>query len=213
MKRIHFYGKKRSKNLAFSLVLSTVLLAHSLDVSAQANGVAMASAQQQTPQSESSSGFNQGGMQIGNVNNITVRLPARIPSECVVNAAQRYQVPEMALLAILKQESGGRTGVIATNSNGSKDYGPAQFNDRSWGAYMTNKYGITLNDLTYNMCQAIMAQAYAVRSLWNTCISKGNPSIWCAIAHYNSPTPKYQEIYVRNVWSRYQEMVAKGRFE
>ena len=77
---------------------------------------------------------------------------------------------------------------------------------------MASKYGITLHDLTYNMCQALMAQAYAVRSLWNTCISKGNPSIWCAIATYHSPTLKYQEIYVRNVWARYQNMVAKGQF-
>lgn len=213
MKYIPFYEKKRIRHLASNLIISSMLGAYPLTAFAQANRVAMASAQPQAAQSETSSGFNQGGIQIGNVNNITVRLPARIPAECVVNAAQRYQVPEMALLAILKQESGGRTGVVATNSNGSKDYGPAQFNDRSWGAYMNNKYGITLNDLTYNMCQAIMAQAYAVRSLWNTCISKGNPSIWCAIANYNSPTPKYQEIYVRNVWSRYQEMVARGRFE
>jgi soluble lytic murein transglycosylase-like protein len=149
---------------------------------------------------------------IGSSANITIKLPERIPSECVVNAAARYQVPEMALLAILKQESGGRTGIVSPNTNGSKDYGPAQFNDRSWGGYMQRKYGITLADLTNNMCQAIMAQAYAVRSIWNDCITKGNSSIWCAIANYHSPTPKYQDIYVRQVWKRYSEMVAMGAF-
>jgi hypothetical protein len=118
----------------------------------------------------------------------------------------------MALLAILKQESGGRTGVVATNKNGSKDYGPAQFNDRSWGKYMRDKYGLSLDTLTNNMCQAIMAQAYALRYEWNRCIKNGNPSIWCGIAYYHSPTKKYQDIYVQNVWSKYRSIVARGQF-
>jgi len=143
---------------------------------------------------------------------ITIKLPDRIPAQCVSAAANRYQVPEMALLAILKQESGGRTGVVATNKNGSKDYGPAQFNDRSWGKYMRDKYGLSLDTLTNNMCQAIMAQAYALRYEWNRCIKNGNPSIWCGIAYYHSPTKKYQDIYVRNVWSKYRSIVARGQF-
>lgn len=165
------------------------------------------------PQSKSDSTSTvQGWGAPGSANSITIRLPERIPAECVVNAASRYQVPEMALLAIMKQESGGRTGIVATNTNGSKDYGPAQFNDQSWGAYMSKKYGITLDMITNNMCQALMAQAYAVRSLWNSCIVKGNTSIWCAIANYHSSTPKYQQIYISNVWKRYQNMVAQGQF-
>lgn len=143
---------------------------------------------------------------------IIVALPERIPAQCVANAAARYAVPEMALLAILKQESGGRTGVVSQNKNGSKDYGPAQFNDRSWGAYMQRKYGISLASLTNNMCQAIMAQAYAVRYEWNRCMKKGDNSIWCAIANYHSPTKKYQDIYVQNVWKRYQQIMAQGKF-
>lgn len=143
---------------------------------------------------------------------IVIKLPERIPANCVAVAAQRYQVPEMALLAILKQESGGRTGVIAQNKNGSKDYGPAQFNDRSWGRYMQKNYGISLETLTNNMCQAIIAQAYALRYEWNRCIKKGNASIWCAIAFYHSPTKKYQDIYVKNVWKKYKDIMARGAF-
>lgn len=153
---------------------------------------------------QGSSNFTSGG--------VSVQLPDRIPAHCVANAAKRYQVPEMALLAILKQESGGRTGVVAKNKNGSKDYGPAQFNDRSWGKYMREKYGISLDTLTNNMCQAIMAQAYALRYEWNRCIQKGNNSIWCGIAHYHSPTKKFQDIYVKNVWEKYKSIVARGKF-
>ena len=143
---------------------------------------------------------------------LIIELPERIPAHCVSNSAKRYAVPEMALLAILKQESGGRVGIISPNKNGSKDYGPAQFNNRSWGGYMQRKYGITLSQLTNDMCQAIMAQGYAVRYEWNRCIKKGNQSIWCAIANYHSPTKKFQDIYVNNVWKKYQSMISKGKF-
>jgi len=139
-------------------------------------------------------------------------LPARIPASCVLSASKRYDISPMALLAILKQESGGYTGVISKNKNGSKDYGPAQFNDQSWGRYMREKYGISLNALTNNMCQAIMAQAYALRYEWNRCIKKAKPTVWCAIAHYHSPTKKYQGIYVRNVWKQHQKILSQGRF-
>lgn len=142
----------------------------------------------------------------------SIQLPDHIPAQCVAEAARRYQVPELALLAILKQESGGRLGIVSQNTNGSKDYGPAQFNDRSWGRYMRQKYNITLNDLTNNMCQALMAQAYALRSEWNRCIKKGQPSIWCAIAYYHSPTKKFQERYVKGVWKQYQSIVSRGKF-
>lgn len=142
----------------------------------------------------------------------SIQLPKHIPAHCVSNAAKRYRVPEMAMLAILKQESGGRLGIVSQNTNGSKDYGPAQFNDRSWGRYMQNKYGISLDALTNNMCQALMAQAYALRSEWNRCIKKGQTSIWCAIAYYHSPTKKFQDRYVRGVWKQYQSMVARGKF-
>jgi len=141
-----------------------------------------------------------------------IYLPTRIPASCVLSAAQRYDIAPMAILAVLKQESGGRTGVVSKNKNGSKDYGPAQFNDQSWGKYMREKYGISLASLTHNMCQAIMAQAYALRYEWNRCIKKSRPTIWCAIANYHSPTKKYQDIYVRNVWKQHQQILAKGKF-
>lgn len=141
-----------------------------------------------------------------------IEVPERIPISCVQASAKRYSVPEMALLAILKQESGGRTNVVGHNKNGSKDYGPAQFNDRSWGRYMNEKYGITLEELNSNMCQAIMAQGYALRSEWDRCRKKGDQSIWCAIALYHSPTKKFQDRYVKGVWGHYQKMIKTGKF-
>jgi len=153
---------------------------------------------------------------VGNRVKRGIVLPTHIPALCVSLAARRYQVPSMALVAILKQESGGKTGIVSTNKNGSKDYGPAQLNDRSWGRYMQEKYGISLDSLTNNMCQAIMAQAYALRYEWNRCIDrkgdKGGADIWCAIAWYHSPTPMYQEKYVRSVYKHYQDIMERGSF-
>jgi len=142
---------------------------------------------------------------------LVVQLPEHIPVSCVTEAAQRYQVPEMALISIIRQESGGRH-VIGSNNNGSRDYGPAQINDRTWGEYLQKNYNITLGDVLNNMCQAIMVEAYILRLEWNSCISRGNPDIWCAIAHYHSPDPAHQKKYVSAVWQQHQYIVARGRF-
>ena len=143
---------------------------------------------------------------------VSIKLPDHIPAECVANAANRYDVPSTAILAVLKQESGGRVGITSKNTNGSVDLGPAQLNDRSWGKTMQTKFGISRHALVNNMCQALMAQAYALRSEWDGCRRDGKPSIWCAIGRYHSRTPKYQSIYIRNVWQKYQSMTTRGAF-
>jgi len=142
----------------------------------------------------------------------TIRLPDHIPTECVINAAQRYDVPEMALLAILKQESGGKLGVIGNNSDGSRDFGPAQINDKAWGSHLEKNFGITLNDVLHNACQAIMVEAYILRIAWNTCAKRNNTDIWCAIATYHSSNPYHQRIYVSSVWEHYKRMINRGEF-
>lgn len=142
-----------------------------------------------------------------------IKLPDRIPAQCVKAAAERYQVPEMAMLAILRQESGGRTGVVGKNTDGSLDYGPAQFNSNSWARYMRERYGISTAQLTNDMCQALMAQAYALRWEWNRCIKqRRQTSIWCAVAFYHSRTKEKQRIYIQNVWRQHQRIIGTGKF-
>lgn len=141
-----------------------------------------------------------------------VQLPQHIPSPCVAEAAQRYVLPEAILLSIMKVESGGKVGVVGVNKNGTKDYGPAQLNSNSWAKIMTNKFGITVDQMTNNMCQALLSQAYAIRSEWNRCISAGNTDVWCAVANYHSPTKYYQQIYVNKVWKASQKMIESGQF-
>lgn len=157
------------------------------------------------------SSATQGNVMVAQNSNLVVQLPEHIPVSCVTEAAQRYQVPEMALISIIRQESGGRH-VIGNNNNGSRDYGPAQINDRTWGEYLQKNYNITLNDVLNNMCQAIMVQAYILRLAWNSCMARGNTDIWCGIANYHSPDPTHQKNYVTAVWKQHQYIVAQGRF-
>jgi len=139
---------------------------------------------------------------------ISVDLPPRIPAACVVSAAQDYQIPEMAILAILKVESGGRTGVTNKNTNGSIDYGPAQLNSNSWARYFKNKYGISVDAMTNDMCQAIRAQGYVIRSEMNAC--RGD--LWCGIGRYHSPVRAHQVKYIGMVYAQYEKMQRTGKF-
>ncbi|WP_432263443.1 lytic transglycosylase domain-containing protein [Cupriavidus sp. TMH.W2] len=141
-----------------------------------------------------------------------IQLPAHIPAQCVEDAATRYDVPAVALLAIMKVESGGKVGLVGRNTNGSEDWGPSQVNSRSWGRYMVERYGIPKSELLNNMCQSLMVQGYALRSEWDWCRRKGNGDIWCAIGKYHSPDPKFQEIYKGKVWAAYRSILSRGVF-
>lgn len=141
-----------------------------------------------------------------------IQLPAHIPAQCVADAAARYNVPAVALLAVMKVESGGRIGVVGKNTDGSEDWGPAQVNSRSWGRIMVERFDIPKSELLGNMCQALMVQSYALRSEWDWCRRSGRDDIWCAIGKYHSPTAKHQEVYKQKVWGAYQGILSRGVF-
>lgn len=138
-----------------------------------------------------------------------VRLPERIPAQCVQDSAAAYSLNPMVLLAILKVESGGRTGVIGKNTNGTLDLGPAQFNTSTWAKKLEREYGIPRDALINNMCQAIRAMAYAVR----TEINGVGGNLWRGIGNYHSRTPHFHQIYVGKVHQAHVYMVTKGKFE
>ena len=58
-------------------------------------------------------------------------------------------------------KEGGRIGMANKNVNGTYDLGPAQINT-SW-LYLFSSYGITLNDLRYNPCTNVYAEAWVLR--------------------------------------------------
>lgn len=81
--------------------------------------------------------------------------------QCVADAAQRYQVPELLLHALLRQE-GGRLHQRVRNRNGTHDLGPAQINS-AWLTHFA-RYGLTESHLLGDFCINIAAAAYILRS-------------------------------------------------
>ena len=143
---------------------------------------------------------------------VMMAIPERIPVGCVRTAGEDYNVPQLVLLAILKQESNARPAV-ARNRNGSYDIGPAQLNTGSWVPYFGKKYGIKPEALTYNMCQAIRAMAYAIRTEANTSVCRGEV-LWCGVGRYHAPNnAQARNVYVRGVTDTLGRMIRTGRFD
>lgn len=84
-------------------------------------------------------------------------------TQCIVQAATRYDVPELLLHAIIRKE-GGRMGKYSKNKNGSYDFGLAQINT-SWLEHFA-KYGITPTHLLNDTCVNISASAYILKYNW-----------------------------------------------
>jgi hypothetical protein len=137
-----------------------------------------------------------------------VDLPARIPANCVATSARDYALNPMILLAVLKVESNGRTGLVSPNANGTYDLGPAQFNTNSWAKRLEKRYNISREALINDMCQSIRAMAYALR----TEINGVNGDLWRGIGNYHSRTPKFHDKYVGLVSSAHKSMISRGKF-
>jgi hypothetical protein len=139
---------------------------------------------------------------------VSVELPERIPASCVETSARDYRINPFVLLAILKVESNGRTGVVGQNTNGTQDLGPSQFNTGSWAKLLIEKYKIPREALLNDMCQAVRALGFAVR----TEIDAANGDLWTGIGNYHSRTPVHHQKYVGLVHGAYKQMVSKGKF-
>lgn len=137
-----------------------------------------------------------------------VDLPVRIPAPCVVKSAQDYRLNPLVLLAVLKVESNGRTGIVVRNTNGTFDLGPAQFNTATWAALLEKRYHIPRSLLVNDMCQAVRAMAFAVR----TEINQANGDFWQGIGNYHSKTAVHHRRYVSAVNAAYHAMIKKGSF-
>ncbi len=138
---------------------------------------------------------------------LTVAIPSRIPAQCVRDNARDYQINPLILLAILKVESNARP-VIARNTNGTEDVGPAQFNTNSWFKVLTQKYRIPPQALLTDMCQVLRALSFAVRTEINA--AKGD--FWGGVGNYHSRTPAHHYKYIRLVHGAYRDMTSKGKF-
>jgi soluble lytic murein transglycosylase-like protein len=140
----------------------------------------------------------------------TIVLPDSVPAQCVVQAADRYDVPEILLVSIIKYESGGRPDAVNHNTDGSLDIGLGQFNTHSWVPYLQKHYGISPSALMGSPCQAIMAQSFVLRKIADTQCQ--GQVLWCAVGYYHSPTPRLQRQYIAAIYGEYQKILRKGHF-
>jgi hypothetical protein len=137
-----------------------------------------------------------------------VVLPDRIPAHCIQDSSATYQVNPLLMLAVLKVESNGRPGIVAQNTNGSFDLGPSQFNSRSWAKLLIEKYKIPREALVHDMCQAVRALGFALR----TEINDAGGDLWKGIGNYHSRNLKHHVKYVGLVYGAYKQMTMKGKF-
>lgn len=137
-----------------------------------------------------------------------VELPDRIPARCIQSSSSTYKVNPLLMIAVLKVESNGRTGIVSRNTNGSDDLGPSQFNTDSWAKVLIEKYKIPREALVHDMCQSVRALGFALR----TEIDAAGGDIWKGLGNYHSRTPKHHEKYKALVWGAYNGMIKRGKF-
>lgn len=115
---------------------------------------------------------------------------------CFDEAARRYGLDKLMLVAIARTESGLRAHVIGPmNRNGSYDIGMMQINS-SWLPIL-GKYGISQRDLL-NACTNIDVGAWV---LAHNIARHG--ATWKAVGAYNAASQQKQEKYVAKVHQNY----------
>jgi len=119
----------------------------------------------------------------------TIEVPT-----CMVEAAERYQIPLRGFLAVRITE-GGKLGMQRRNKNGTIDYGPFQINT-IWAKQLAADFGITPEMLTNDFCTAAYASAYIIK--YN--ILQVNGDFWQGIGRYHSKTPALNLAYQGRVY-------------
>lgn len=115
-------------------------------------------------------------------------------SECIVFAANRYQVNPAVILSILRVE-GGKTGRVSYNSNGTYDIGLMQIN--SIHLKELAKTGISFQQLKNNGCLNVAIGAYYIKKAELSGSKSRNG--WNNIANYHSRTEVYNNRYAYKI--------------
>lgn len=118
------------------------------------------------------------------------RLSERI--SCSIGAAVKYEIPANIMLAIAEKE-GGKPGQVVRNSNGTVDIGVMQVNT----VYLKElqRYGIDAVDVAAPGCYPYELAAWRIRNH----IKNDPGDIWTRASNYHSRTPKYNQIYRRDL--------------
>lgn len=119
---------------------------------------------------------------------------AQQPEDCIVSAAQCFQINPLIIKAIIWKESRNNQHAIGHNKNNTLDVGIMQINSTNFNIIRAK--GITPEDLKSNSCANIFAGTW----LLNKTISQ-NGYTWDSVGDYNSKTPSYHDEYIQGIVS------------
>jgi len=119
------------------------------------------------------------------------RHPASI--SCVIEAANKQNVPANILLAIASMEA-GKNGQLVTNKNGSIDISHFQINTSNWdrGGAFARYPSITKEAVQWRGCYNAELAAWLLHKHLTEDI---NNNFWTRVANYHSKTPEYNAEY------------------
>ena len=124
--------------------------------------------------------------------------------KCVNRAAVKLGYDPMLMLAILDVERGKKGAVVYNKSNGSFDLGPAQINTIQFGeTWFRQEYSdVTWQQLSSDVCLNLEVAGRVLKQRLNEL--KPGQSVWNAVGHYHSKTPKYKLVYLQKVMRAYR---------
>jgi hypothetical protein len=121
---------------------------------------------------------------------------------CVIEAAQKHNLPLAALFGVLAVE-GGNTGEALLNTNGTWDVGPFQVNTCHVDELLA--VGIRPEVLLRDGCVNAHAAAWLLRKEY-----KRTGNIWDAVGAYHSRTPRFRDAYIAKVKKHLDRLGKEG---
>lgn len=133
-----------------------------------------------------------------------------LTAECVVQAADTFGHPRLALILILAQERGRVGECSPPNRNGTVDCGPAQINSGEI-ARLAPRLRMSPPEAFARIrddgCFNVFVSAYILAEKRQD----ANGDIWDAMGRYNSATTGIKERYQRGLIEQYQRLLRRMR--
>lgn len=125
---------------------------------------------------------------------------------CLLYSADYHEVNSRDLLAILATE-GGKVGAYSNNSNGTRDLGPMQINDKVWiptlaKEHFSGNVEKTEKQLKDNGCYNVFAASYIL----STTLKRADGDRLEAVGLYHSSTPKHKNRYKKKFLENYNRL-------
>jgi hypothetical protein len=129
-------------------------------------------------------------------------------SRCLIEAAQRYDVPTDVLVLIYLNE-GGTLGKASRNSNGTYDLGPFQVND-TWLPRLARHWDVPRPLARALLLGQFCANADAAAWILRLNLNDAGGDVWEAVGLYHSATPDLKRNYLTRVY-RHLVTILQGK--